>query len=52
MTPFKLTFVTDGDEVTPAAAGTTVTNELTVNANVGSRGTAGFSLFFEQVPCA
>ena len=52
VTPFKLSFVTDADEVTPAAAGTTANNELQINAAVGRTGTSGFSLTFTQVRCA
>ena len=50
VTPFILSFVTDADEVITAAAGTTVTNELTTGTP-GRSGTSGFSLAFQQVPC-
>jgi len=53
--PFKLSVVTDADEVeSGAAAATTANNEATatINAATGSFGTAGFSLGFRQIPCA
>ena len=58
MTPFQLSFITDADEVTGAAAPVTPgTNEAVVAAvggvaNIPAAGTLGFSLGFEQVPCA
>ena len=50
VTPFKLSFVTDADEVTPNPEGTETTDES--YSNFGWGGTRGFSLDFRQVPCA
>ena len=56
MFPFKLSFVTDADEAADAATTNSLTNEASGSINiaqqVGSFGFAGFSLAFEQVPCA
>ena len=53
MFPFKLSVVTDADEEQNAVP-TALNNEATANINAatGSFGTAGFSLAFEQIPCA
>ena len=58
MTPFQLSFITDANEVTGAGA-TPGTNEAsalpagsTAANDIGAVGTLGFSLRFEQVPCA
>ena len=55
MTPFQLSFITDANEVTGVVM--PETNEASsLNAagatDVGAAGTLGFSLGFEQVPCA
>jgi len=53
--PFKLSFVSDADEVIPAgaAAGASDTNEASTGAGAtGIPGTLGFSLAFTQTPCA
>ena len=52
MFPFKLSVVTDADEATVGAATNTNEAVVTISANVGSFGTAGFSLGFRQIPCA
>ena len=49
MTPFILSFVTDADEAIPGGGATTA-DEI-ANAG-GTSGTSGFSLAFQQVPCA
>ena len=59
--PFKLSFVSDADEVIPAGAatGASDTNEASTGAAAllgvaqpGIPGTLGFSLGFTQTPCA
>ena len=55
MTPFQLSFVTDADEVTGVASPDTneaVALPIAAGVNVGALGTLGFSLNFDQVPCA
>ena len=54
--PFKLSFVSDANEQTDATAnaGNANNNEsvLGVAGTAAALGTVGFSLAFEQVPCA
>ena len=56
MAPFKLSFVSDADEDTGAAAadGNANTNESAKGAAItaAALGTVGFSLTFSQVACA
>jgi hypothetical protein len=55
VTPFQLSFVTDADEVTGALSPETneaVALPIAADVNDGALGTLGFSLNFEQVPCA
>jgi hypothetical protein len=57
VTPFQLSFITDANEktgpgTTPGTNEASGDNDNDASDDVGAAGTLGFSLGFEQVPCA